>query len=73
MGNLTFSHSSCRCRRIGETDELGMQIFSRSVSVPNLHATIHCALGINPREENLSSNRPVPITDDGESIRELFA
>ncbi len=58
---------------IGETDELGMKIVSRPVSVPDLHATIHCALGINPREEIFAGNRPVPITDDGEPIRELFA
>ena len=58
---------------IGETDELGMKIVSRPVSVPDLHATIHCALGINPREEIFAGNRPVPITDDGEPVRELFA
>ena len=57
---------------IGETDELGMKTVSRPVSVPDLHATIHCALGINPREEIYSGARPVPITDDGEPIRELF-
>lgn len=57
---------------IGETDELGMKIASRPVSIPDLHATIHCALGINPREELFSGTRPVPITDNGEPIRELF-
>lgn len=58
---------------IGETDELGMKIVSRPVSVPDLHATIHCALGINPREEIYSGTRPVPLTDEGEPVRELFA
>jgi len=58
---------------IGETDELGMKIVSRPVSVPDLHATVHCALGINPREEIYSGTRPVPITDEGEPVRELFA
>ena len=29
-------------------------------------------LGINPREEIYAGNRPVPITDDGEPVRELF-
>ena len=57
---------------IGETDELGMKIVSRPVSIPDLHATIHCALGINPHEEIYAGNRPVPITDDGEPVRELF-
>ena len=57
---------------IGETDELGMKITSRPVSVPDLHATIHCALGIDPHEELYAGNRPVPITDQGEPVRELF-
>jgi hypothetical protein len=58
---------------IGVTDELGMTIVERPVSVPDLHATIHCALGINPAEELYTSdNRPVPITDGGSPVRELF-
>lgn len=59
---------------IGETDELGVKIVSRPVSIPDLHATIHCALGINSREELFDANdRPVPITDGGEPVRELFS
>jgi hypothetical protein len=58
---------------IGTTDELGRQILDQPVSVPDLHATIHCALGIDPgrhlRDEN---DRPVPITDRGEPVRRLF-
>jgi hypothetical protein len=57
---------------IGETDELGMKIVNRPVSVPDLHATIHCALGIDPHEELYAGNRPVPITDQGQPVRELF-
>ncbi len=58
---------------IGVTDELGMKIESRPVSVPDLHATIHCALGIDPAEELYAAgDRPVPITDNGVPIRELF-
>jgi hypothetical protein len=61
-------------KTIGVTDELGMTIVERPVSVPDLHATIHCALGINPAEEIYTSdNRPVPITDGGSPVRELFA
>lgn len=60
-------------KTIGVTDELGMTIVERPVSVPDLHATIHCALGINPAEELYTSdNRPVPITDGGSPVRELF-
>lgn len=58
---------------IGETDELGMNIVSRPVSVPDLHATIHAALGIDPAHELYTGDdRPVPITDGGQPIRELF-
>lgn len=59
-------------KAIGTTDELGMKILDRPVSVPDLHATIHCALGIDPHEELYAGNRPVPITDQGEPVRELF-
>jgi hypothetical protein len=59
-------------RVIGETDELGKKIVARPVSVPDLHATIHCALGINPAKELYAENRPVPITDGGQPVHELF-
>ena len=58
---------------IGVTDELGMKIAKRGVSVPDLHATIHAALGINPKKELYAGDRPVPITDGGKPIGELFA
>jgi hypothetical protein len=57
---------------IGQTDDLAMSIVSRPVSVPDLHATIHAALGINPREHLYAGERPVPITDGGAAIREVF-
>ncbi|MCH9655386.1 MAG: DUF1501 domain-containing protein [Planctomycetes bacterium] len=59
-------------KTIGVTDELGQSIVSRPVSVPDLHATIYCALGIDPSEELHSGDRPVPITDMGQPVRELF-
>ena len=58
---------------IGQTDELAMNIVDRPVSIPDFHATIHAALGINPREELYAGDRPVPITDGGEPVRELFS
>jgi hypothetical protein len=57
---------------IGQTDELAMSIISRPVSVPDLHATIHATLGIDPHETLYAGERPVPITDGGAVIRELF-
>jgi Protein of unknown function (DUF1501) len=60
-------------RAIGATDELGKNVEERPVSVPDLHATIHCALGVNPSAELYDGERPVPITDQGKPIQELFA
>jgi hypothetical protein len=57
---------------IGETDELGKTIVSNPVSIPDFHATIFAALGINPAKELYDGQRPVPITDQGRPIRELF-
>jgi hypothetical protein len=58
---------------IGVTDALGKSIVERPVSVPDLHATIYAAMGINPHKELYDGDRPVPITDGGEPVRELFA
>ena len=57
---------------IGVTDDLGRKIVSRPVSIPDFHATIHHALGIDPSEELYDGDRPVPITDRGQPIAELF-
>ncbi len=60
-------------KTIGVTDELGMKIESRPISVPDLHATIHATLGINPHKELYAAgDRPVPITDMGQPVDELF-
>lgn len=57
---------------IGETDDLAMSIVSRPVSVPDLHATIHTCLGIDPTEHLYAGERPVPITDGGVAISEVL-
>jgi arylsulfatase A-like enzyme len=57
---------------IGVTDELGKQILDRPVSVPDLHATIYAALGIDPSKELYDGERPVPITDRGQAAAEAF-
>jgi hypothetical protein len=60
-------------RVIGATDDLAKTIVERPVSVPDFHATIHAALGINPaRELHTPDGRPVPITDHGRPLAELF-
>jgi hypothetical protein len=57
---------------IGTTDELAKTIVDRPVSIPDFHATIYAALGINPSKELDAAGRPVPITDHGQPIAELF-
>ena len=57
----------------GVTDELSKTIVENPVSIPDFHATIHHALGINPSEYLYDGDRPVPITDGGRPIRDLFA
>jgi hypothetical protein len=60
-------------KAIGVTDELAMAVVERPVSVPDLHATMYAALGIDVRETLYAGDRPVPISDGGAPIRELFA
>ncbi len=57
---------------IGTTDELGMNIVHRPVSVPDLFATIYASLGIDPAEKLYADDRPVPLTNGGQPIAELF-
>ncbi len=61
-------------KMIGTSDELAMKAVDRSVSVPDMFATMCCAMGINPAEELYAAgDRPVPITDQGQPIVELFS
>ncbi len=48
---------------------MAKKVAERPISVPDLHATIHCALGIDPANELYDGDRPVPITDQGKPIR----
>lgn len=57
---------------IGVTDELGEEVVERPVSVPDLFATVLAGIGCNPREELYAGARPVPATDGGTPIAELF-
>lgn len=57
---------------IGQTDELAKKIVSRPVSVPDFHATIYAALGINHAKNIYAGDRPVPLTDGGTPVKELF-
>ncbi|QDV45861.1 hypothetical protein Enr13x_57640 [Stieleria neptunia] len=57
----------------GVTDELSKKVVENPVSVPDFHATIHAALGIDPALELFDGARPVPITDRGKPVKALFA
>jgi hypothetical protein len=59
-------------RVVGLTDELGESIIERPISVPDLFATACTALGIDSAKELHAGDRPVPITDQGRPIAELF-
>jgi hypothetical protein len=59
-------------RVIGQTDELAKTIVEQPVSIPDFHATVHSALGINPDKVLFAGSRPVPITDHGKPIAQLF-
>lgn len=61
------------CGAWGETDEVAKKIVSSPVSVPDFFATICAAVGIDYRKNLYAGDRPVPITDMGQPIAELFA
>lgn len=56
----------------GVTDNLSKKIVEGPVSIPDFHATIHATLGIDPTRELKDGSRPVPITDGGRPVAELF-
>ena len=57
----------------GLTVSLSKKIVESPVTIPDFHATIHAALGINPGHELIAGTRPVPITDNGTPIAPLFS
>ena len=60
------------CGAYGVTDDLAKTIVENPVSVPDFHATVHAALGINPALDLMDGTRPVPLTDGGKPIAALF-
>jgi len=60
------------CGAYGVTDDVAKKIVENPVSVPDFHATVHAALGINPSLELMDGTRPVPLTDGGKPIAALF-
>ncbi|QDS89925.1 hypothetical protein EC9_41270 [Rosistilla ulvae] len=60
------------CGAYGQTNELSQTITADPVSVPDLFATVHAALGIDYAKYLYNGDRPVPITDQGTPIAKLF-
>jgi hypothetical protein len=58
---------------IGSSDEDGYKPKDRPVQVPDLHATLCHALGINPEKEVMTPlQRPMKLVDGGKPVMELF-
>ncbi len=57
---------------IGATDDFGRNVVERPISIPDFHATILTGLGIDPAKELFDGDRPIPVTDHGTAIKELF-
>jgi hypothetical protein len=61
------------CGAYGTTDDLSKKILEDPVSVPDLHATIYQALGIESSKKLFHNDRPIPITNDGRPITALIS
>ncbi|MEW4567609.1 DUF1501 domain-containing protein [Tautonia sp. JC769] len=57
----------------GTTDDFSKTILDHPVSIPDIHATIHATLGIDPATILTGGPRPVPITDGGTPIHPLLS
>jgi uncharacterized protein (DUF1501 family) len=58
---------------IGRTDEAGVEVADRPVTVPDLFATVCRSLAIDPGIENMASTgRPIRLVDGGTAVEEVF-
>ena len=59
---------------IGSSDEDGVRPKDRPVNVPDIHASLCHALGIDPSKEVMTPlRRPMKLVDGGKTVTELFA
>lgn len=56
----------------GVTDDSGKKVVEGGVSIPDFHATILAAMGVNPALELMDGTRPVPVTDGGRPVESLM-
>jgi uncharacterized protein (DUF1501 family) len=60
-------------RVVGATDQNGVEVTDRPVTVPDLFCTFCRALSIDPRFENQSNvGRPLKIVETGQAVGEVF-
>jgi hypothetical protein len=60
-------------RVVGATDNRGVEVSERPVSVEDLFCTFCQGLGLNPRHESQSNvGRPIKIVEHGEAVKEVF-
>lgn len=58
---------------VGTSDEDGYKPKDRPVEVPDIHASVCYALGINPDKEVITPlQRPLKLVDNGKPVMELF-
>ena len=61
------------CGAYGETDYLSKSMVRDPVSVPDFFATVCVAIQIEPSKYPNVGDRPVPVPDNGETIKKLFS
>jgi hypothetical protein len=72
--SLVFAGGGLRhCGALGVSNDLAEKIVERPISVPDAFATLCCALGVDPGRYLYDGDRPVPVTDGGRFLPELFA
>ena len=57
---------------LGRTDDKGVDVVDRPVTINDLFCSIYHAVGIDPSVENDANGRPIKVQDKGEPVLELF-
>ena len=58
---------------IGRSDAKGEEVAERPVKVPDLHATLLAAFGIDPAHQyRTPEGRPIKLTNAGQVVKEAF-
>ena len=60
------------CGAYGVSNEHAMEVVENPISVPDAFATILACMQIDPTKNLFDGERPVPITDQGKAVNQLF-